>query len=159
MQTLYFNTSFPNLKYLLNFFVDLHIFKLYFIWLTSLLYLTTTTTIIIIILIIQCNNAETGEGTWLANHRNNLFATKIRSSKEVTNYRPSTPLTTMYKTLTGIIAKRISTHLEEQNLPPAEQKGCHARSEGCKYKLIISKVMYEDCKWRNKNLSIAWIDY
>jgi hypothetical protein len=28
----------------------------------------------------------------------------------------------MYKTLTGIIAKRTSTHLEEQNLLPAEQK-------------------------------------
>jgi len=29
----------------------------------------------------------------------------------------------MYKTLKGIIAKRISTHLEEQSLLPAEQKG------------------------------------
>jgi len=28
----------------------------------------------------------------------------------------------MDKTLTGIIAKRISTHLEEQSLLPAEQK-------------------------------------
>jgi len=24
---------------------------------------------------------------------------------------------------------------------------------------LISKVIYEDCKRRNKNLSIAWIDY
>jgi hypothetical protein len=37
----------------------------------------------------------------------------------------------MYKTLTGITAKRISTHLEEQNLPSAEQKGCHPGIEGC----------------------------
>jgi len=28
----------------------------------------------------------------------------------------------MYKTLTGIIAKRISTHLEEQSLLPASKK-------------------------------------
>jgi hypothetical protein len=28
----------------------------------------------------------------------------------------------MYKTRTGIIAKRISTHLEEQNLLPGQQK-------------------------------------
>jgi hypothetical protein len=36
----------------------------------------------------------------------------------------------MYKTLTGIIAKRISsTHLEEQSLLPAEQKGCHTGSK------------------------------
>jgi len=65
----------------------------------------------------------------------------------------------MYKTLTGIIAKRISTHLEEQSLLPAEQKGCHPGSKGCKDQLMISKAIYEDCRRRNKNLSIAWIDY
>jgi hypothetical protein len=27
---------------------------------------------------LQCNNGGIGEGTWLANHRNKLFATKIR---------------------------------------------------------------------------------
>jgi len=58
--------------------------------------------------------------------------------------------------LTGIIAKRISTHLEEQSLLPAEQKGCHPGSKSCKDQLIISKGIYEDCRRRNKNLSIAW---
>jgi hypothetical protein len=61
----------------------------------------------------------------------------------------------MYKTLTGIIAKRISTHLEEQSLLPAAQKRCHSGSEGCKDQLMISKAIYEDCTRRNKNLSIA----
>jgi len=65
----------------------------------------------------------------------------------------------MYKTLTGIIAKRISTHLEEQSLLPPEQKGCHPGSKGCKDQLIISKAIYENCRRRNKNLSMAWIDY
>jgi len=65
----------------------------------------------------------------------------------------------MYETLTGIIAKRISTHLEEQSLLPAEQKGCHPGSKDCKDQLMISKAIYEDCRRRNKNLSIAWIDY
>jgi len=65
----------------------------------------------------------------------------------------------MYKTLTGIIAKRISTHLEEQRLLPTEQKGCHSGSKGCKDQLMISKAIYEDCRRRNKNVSIAWIDY
>ena len=65
----------------------------------------------------------------------------------------------MYKTLTRIIAKRISTHLEEQSLLPAEQKGCHPGSKGCKDQLMISKVIYEDCKRSNRHLSIAWIDY
>jgi hypothetical protein len=40
-------------------------------------------------------------------------------------------LTTMYKTLTGILLKRISIHLEEQGLMPVEQKECHRGSKGC----------------------------
>ena len=40
----------------------------------------------------------------------------------------------------------------------AEQKGCHPGSKGCKDQLMISKVLYEDCRRRNRNLSIAWID-
>jgi hypothetical protein len=55
-------------------------------------------------------------------------------------------LTTMYKTLTGKIARRISTHLEEQDILPAEQKGCHPGSKGCKNKLMISKAINEEKK-------------
>ena len=44
-------------------------------------------------------------------------------------------------------------------LLPAERKGCHPGSKGCKDQLIISKAIYEDCRRRNKSLSIAWIDY
>jgi hypothetical protein len=50
---------------------------------------------------------------------------KSGDTKEPKNYRPITCLSTMYKTLTGIIARRISVHLEEHNLLPAEQKGCN----------------------------------
>jgi hypothetical protein len=57
------------------------------------------------------------------------------------------------------IAKKISTHLEEQSLLPAEQKGHQPRSKGCKDQLMISEATYEDCRRRNKNLSIAWIDH
>ena len=79
---------------------------------------------------------------------------KSGDSKEVRNYNPITCLTTMYKTLKGIIAKRIATHLEEQSLLPAEQKGCHPGSKGCKDQLMISKTIYEDCRRRNKNLGM-----
>jgi len=65
----------------------------------------------------------------------------------------------MYKTLPRITAKRISTHLEEQSLLPAEQKVCHPGSKGCKDQLLISKAIYKDCRRRNKNVSIAWMDY
>jgi len=57
----------------------------------------------------------------------------------------------MYKTLRRITAKRISTHLEEQSLQPAEKKGCHPGSKGCKDQLIISKATCEACRGRNKN--------
>jgi len=84
---------------------------------------------------------------------------KSGDGKEFRNYRPITRLTVMYKTLIAIIAKRISTHSEEQSLLPAEQKVFHPGSKGCKDQLMISKAIYEDCRRRNKSLSIAWIDY
>jgi hypothetical protein len=65
----------------------------------------------------------------------------------------------MYKTLTGILAKRISTHLEEQSLLPTEQIGCQPGSKGYKDRLMISKAIYEGCRRRNSNLSTAWIDF
>jgi hypothetical protein len=41
--------------------------------------------------------------------------------KEPNNYGPVTCLSTVYKMLTGIIASRISSHLEQYSLSPAEQ--------------------------------------
>jgi hypothetical protein len=84
---------------------------------------------------------------------------KSGDSKAGRNYWPITCLTTTYRTLTGTIARRLSTHLEEQDILPVEQKGCHPGSKGCKDQLQISKAIYKDCKRRKKNLSIAWIDY
>jgi len=70
--------------------------------------------------------AETGPGSdnvKLNRKKRKIFKIyRVTKSKEVRDYRPITCLTTMYKTLTGVIAKRISTHLEEQRLLPAEQK-------------------------------------
>jgi len=60
----------------------------------------------------------------------------------------------MYMTLNKIIARRISTQLEEQNLLPAEQRGCDPGTRWCKDQLMLSKVIYEDCKMK-KHLSIA----
>jgi len=55
--------------------------------------------------------------------------------------------------------KNLNIHLEEQSLLAAQQKGCHPGRKDCKDQLMISKARYEDCRRRNKNLSIAWIDY
>jgi hypothetical protein len=64
----------------------------------------------------------------------------------------------MYKAISRI-ARRMFTTLEEQNLRPAEQKGCQLASRSCKDQLMMSKAMYEECKMRNTNLSIACIHY
>jgi hypothetical protein len=80
---------------------------------------------------------------------------KSEDTKEPKNYRPITRLSTMYKTLTGIIARRISSHLEEHNFLPAEEEGYHPGSKGCKVQLLISKVIFEDSKKGKKNSSIA----
>jgi len=95
---------------------------------------------------------------WLTTGINYLIP-KSGDSKEVRNNRPITCLTVMYKTLTGIIYKNISTHLEDQSLLPAEQKGCHPGSKVCKDNLMKSEAIYEDCRRRNMNLRRAWIDY
>jgi len=51
-----------------------------------------------------CDWLTTGITYWLL---------KSGHGREVRNYRPITCLTTMYKTLTGIRARRISRYLEE----------------------------------------------
>jgi hypothetical protein len=53
-------------------------------------------------------------------------------------------------TLNKITARRISTHLEEQNLFPAEQKGSHPGTRGYKDQIMLSKAIYEDCKMRKR---------
>ena len=68
------------------------------------------------------------------------------------NYRPVTCLPTMYKLMTSIISRRMQKYVDDENLMPEEQKGC-------KDQLLISKAILQECKCREKNLCMAWIDY
>jgi len=85
----------------------------------------------------------------MANHSNNLFATKIGRQQGsqrlpthyVFNNRVQDPTRNN---------RRISTHLEEQNILPAEQEGCHPGSKECKDQLMVSKAIYDEWK-KNKN--------
>ena len=94
----------------------------------------------------------------LANRRNNLFSTKIRR-QQVSQDLPTHLVLNNHVQVISRIATRISTNLEEQNLLPTEQKGCHLGSKRYKDQLMTSKAIYEDCKMRNMNLSIACIHY
>ena len=75
------------------------------------------------------------------------------------NYRPITCLPTMYKILTSILTSRTYTHFINNNLLPAEQKGCRKGSYGCKDQLLINKAIMEEVKAKKKNITTAWIDY
>jgi hypothetical protein len=48
--------------------------------------------------------------------------------------------------------------MDDENLIPKEQKGCHSGTNGCKDQLLISKAILQECKRRKQNLSMAWID-
>jgi hypothetical protein len=50
-------------------------------------------------------------------------------------------------------------YMEDENLILKEQKGCCNRTKGCKDQLLISKVILQECKYRKKNMSMAWSDY
>ena len=84
---------------------------------------------------------------------------KTEEPKNPKNYRPITCLPTMYKILTSILTERTYTFLEENELLPAEQKGCKRGSYGCKDQLMINKMILENCRRNKRNLSSAWIDY
>ena len=84
---------------------------------------------------------------------------KTQETNNPKTYRPITCLPTTYKILTSIIADRTYNHLEENNLPPTERKGCRRGSYSCKDQLLINRMILEDCKAKRKKLSAAWIDY
>ena len=59
--------------------------------------------------------------------------------------------------LTGMLAEKMYSHLERENVLPSEQKGCGKGSPGRKDQLLIDKTVSRDCK-RHTNLAMACID-
>ena len=84
---------------------------------------------------------------------------KKDDTKNPANYRPITCLPIVYKILTGVLTSRMMEHLQSNNLIPEEQKGGISDCYGCVDQLIINSMILDDAKKRNKNISIAWIDY
>ena len=61
--------------------------------------------------------------------------------------------------MTRILADKMYSHLDRKNLLPSEWVGCHKGSCGTKDQLLIDKTLLRDCKRRDFNLAMAWIDY
>ena len=74
------------------------------------------------------------------------------------NYRPIPCILLMWKLMTAMLAGKMCSHLERENVLPSEQKGCRKGSHGTKDQLLIDKTVLRDCKRRHTNLGMAWID-
>ena len=77
----------------------------------------------------------------------------------VNNYRPILCLPLMWKLMTETVAECIYNFLDVSDKLPVEQKGCKKESRGTKDQLLIDKMILHDCRKRNTNLGMAWIDY
>ena len=96
---------------------------------------------------------------WMVKGRTVLIQKDPSKGSVASNYRPITCLPLMWKLLTGILACKLYTHLENNSLLPEEQKGCRKGSKGTKDQLLIDKAVLRDAKRRHRFLSMAWIDY
>ena len=84
---------------------------------------------------------------------------KNEETKNPEKYRPITCLPTIYKILTSILSSRIYEHIEQHDIINEEQKGCIRNCLGTKDQLLINKMILENCRHHQKNLSMTWIDY
>jgi len=106
----------------------------------------------------QCLVAKTTPPS-LTKGRTILIQKDPRKGKAPNNYRPITCLSTIYKTLTGIVASYVYDYLHKEKLIPLEQKGCHKATQGCKDHLLLDKTVTKHCRSKKRNLHMAWIDY
>ena len=60
--------------------------------------------------------------------------------------------------LTGMLAEKMYSHLERENVLASEQNGCGEGSPGRKDQLLIDKTVSRDWK-RHTNLAVACINY
>ena len=103
-------------------------------------------------------DGEVDTPDWLTQGRTTLLP-KSEETHRPNKYRPICCLSTTYKLLTGLIADSIYSHLEAGDYLEEEQKGCIRNRLGTKDQLLINKTILEDAKRRQRNLSMAWIDY
>lgn len=88
-----------------------------------------------------------------------IMIPKSKDSTKPENFRPITCLNTCYKIFTSIITQKVSAHIDKYNVLCKEQHGCRRHAKGCKEALIIDSIIASQAKTRNRNISIAWIDY
>ena len=96
---------------------------------------------------------------WMATGKTILCQKDPGKGNVVNNYRPISCLTLMWKLMTRIIVNSVYEYRKMYNLLLVEQKGCRRNSQGTKNKLLIDKMVLNDCKKRHTDLGMTWIDY
>ena len=96
--------------------------------------------------------------SWMTTGKTVLCQKDPTKGNAVDNYRPISCLPLMWKLMIGIISETVYMFLDENEMLPEEQKGCKRNSRGKKDQLLVDKTILADCKKRNKNLMMAWID-
>ena len=96
---------------------------------------------------------------WITSGRTVLFVKNPTKDNVADNFRPITCLLSMRRLMTGIIAEGIYEFLEGNMVLPNEQEGCRRKSRRTKGQLLIDKMVLKDCRRRNTDLAVAWIDY
>ena len=95
---------------------------------------------------------------WIVCGRTVLLPKSSKTS-DPSHYRPITCLSTFWKLLSGILAEKISLHLNKYSIIAREQQGAVKKSYGTKTQLLINKSIFEDAFRKRKNLSMCYIDY
>lgn len=88
-----------------------------------------------------------------------IILPKNQDTKNPSNYRPITCLSTLYKIITSVITVAIGQHIEANNILTEEQKGCKKGSRGCKEQMVIDSVILKQAEKNKRSLYIAYIDY
>ena len=65
----------------------------------------------------------------------------------------------MYKMLSNIVTSRMSRHINANKVILNEQKGNANNTYGKIDQLIISKMVMDNIKLKQRNISTAWVNY
>ena len=82
---------------------------------------------------VQLNRILDGEGPlpdWMTFGKTVLCQKDPAKGIAVDKYRPISSLPLIRKLMTGMIAEKMYSHLERENVLPPKQKGCHKGSRG-----------------------------
>jgi hypothetical protein len=98
---------------------------------------------------------------WMVNGRTVLIG-KTEDQLELqnpSNYRPIAVLNVMYKVCTGVIARSLVSHCENNGLMPIEQRAARKGLWGTMDCLLADNLIMQWCKIKKVDLTVSWIDY